>query len=864
MSKLWYEQPAKEWEEALPIGNGRLGAMVYGGTDREQIQVNEESMWYGGKADRINPDFKANLPLIRKYLDEGEIAKAERLMDQSMSGCPDSMHPYQTLGEIGFTFFGIDRQDVTGYVRSLDLDRAVTLTEFQAGDTLYRREIFASHPADCMIMRFTAEGPGTVDFTARLRRGKFFDGVGRSGENGIELYGNLGRGGYEFSMGLYAKAMGGGRVSVLGECLNVEGAKEVILYFTADTTYHYPAEELNAVTESLLQERLARGDGRLAERKETEDCLLTEQKTADCLLTEQKAGDSLLTERKAKGDGLSADRKDASELQPQDFSRPGALHFLHLAERADLPEYERQEYRIQAALQALLHTGLKRRIEKALGKDWKELLSEHEADYRALYGRFEFELAGSEAFDALPTDRRLEQAKEGNADVGLSKLLFDFGRYLTVSCSREGGLPATLQGLWNRDFTPPWDSKYTININAEMNYWHVESCNLSECHLPLFELLEKVQKNGRRTAREMYGCRGFVAHHNTDIHGDCAPQDIWYAGSYWTMGGAWLATHLWSHYQYTREDAFLKRAFPVLAEASLFFVDFLIERDGYLVTSPSVSPENSYRLPNGERGACCVGATMDNQILRHLFTACLGAWEALGKKLPEGCEIPEVESIPELMEQISACRDKLMPTRISESGRIMEWQQDYEEVEPGHRHISHLYGLYPGGEITVDGTPELAAAARKTLEFRLSHGGGHTGWSRAWIMNHYASLRDGEKTYENIEKMLGQSTYPNLFDRHPPFQIDGNFGACAAMCGMLAQSNEKRVVLLPALPKAWDTGSVKGLQLAGNAELEMHWHQGQLTKAVITAQKDYDMTVICGTEHIAVKLQAGQSWQQDF
>lgn len=815
MSRLWYEQPAKEWEEALPIGNGRLGAMIYGGTDREQIQVNEESMWYGGMADRINPDFKNNLSLIRKYLDEGQIAKAERLMDQSMSGCPDSMHPYQTLGEIRFTFYGVDKDSVTNYSRSLDLDRAVTLTEFQAEDTLYRREILASYPADCVIMRFTAEGPGTVDFTARLRRGKFFDGAGRSGENGIELYGNLGRGGYEFSMGLYAKAIGGGRVSVLGECLNVEGAKEVILYFTADTTYHYPAEELNAVTESLLQERLA-------------------------------------------------ERKDASKQPPQDFSGPGALHFLNLAERADLPEYERQEYQVQAALQALLHTGLKRRIEKALGKDWQELLSEHETDYRALYGRFVFELAGSEAFDALPTDRRLEQAKEGNADVGLSKLLFDFGRYLTVSCSRAGGLPATLQGLWNKDFTPPWDSKYTININAEMNYWHVESCNLSECHMPLFALLEKVQKNGRRTAREMYGCRGFVAHHNTDIHGDSAPQDIWYPGSYWTMGGAWLATHLWIHYQYTLEEAFLKRAFPVLAEASLFFVDFLIERNGYLVTSPSVSPENSYKLPNGERGACCVGATMDNQILRHLFSACLGAWEALGKVPPAGCEIPDVESIPELMEQIRACRDKLMPTRISDSGRIMEWQQDYEEVAPGHRHISHLYGLYPGGEITVDGTPELAAAARKTLEYRLSHGGGHTGWSRAWIMNHYASLQDGEKTYENIEKMLAQSTYPNLFDRHPPFQIDGNFGACAAMCGMLAQSNEKRVVLLPALPKAWNTGSVKGLRLAGNAELEMRWHQGQLTKAVITAQKDYDTTVICGTEHIAVKLQAGQSWEQEF
>lgn len=799
MSRLWYEQPASEWEEALPIGSGRLGAMVYGGTDTGQIQMNEESMWYGGRVDRINPDFKENLSLIREYLDQGRIARAEQLMDKAMTGCPDSMHPYQTLGEINFTFYGIDRQSVTDYTRTLDLDRAVALTEFRAGDTLYRREIFASHPADCIIMRFTAEGSGTVDFTTRMRRGKFFDGVRRCGDDSIELYGSLGRGGYEFSMALRAEAVGQGRITALGESLDAAGAKEVILYFTADTTYHYSTEELDAWVADFRETAASAAFG------------------------------------------------------------PGAEQFLRLAGSRDIPEYERQEYLTQAALQAMLHTGLAARLQKASEKRYAELLTEHIADFGSLYDRFAFELEGAEAFDSLPTDKRLEQAKEGRADAGLSKLLFDFGRYLTVSCSREGGLPATLQGLWNKDFTPPWDSKYTININTEMNYWHVESCNLSECHMPLFDLLEKVQETGRRTAREMYGCRGFVAHHNTDIHGDSAPQDIWYPGSYWTMGAAWLATHLWTHYQYTQDKAFLKRAFPILAEASLFFVDFLIERNGYLVTSPSVSPENSYRLPGGESGSCCVGATMDNQILRHLFTGCLDAWKALGETAPENCEIAGVDSIPELMKQIQSCRDRLTPTKISGSGRIMEWQEDYEEVEPGHRHISHLYGLYPGGEITVDGTPELVAAARRTLEYRLSHGGGHTGWSRAWIMNHYASLWDGEAAYENIEKMLGQSTYPNMFDRHPPFQIDGNFGACAAMSGMLAQSSEGRVVLLPALPKAWAEGSVRGLRLAGNAELYMTWKGGRLTIAEIRADSDYDADVIYSGKQIHISLQAGRS-----
>lgn len=814
---LWYEQPALEWEEALPIGNGRLGAMVYGRTDTEQLQVNEESIWYGGKTERINPDFKENLPKIRQLLDEGKISEAERLMDKAMTSCPDSMHPYQTLGEINFTFYGIDKEKITDYKRTLDLDNAVTITEFRVEDTLYRREIFASKPADCIIMRFTAEGPGTVDFTSRMRRGKFFDGVRKCGNDTVELYGNLGRGGYEFSMALRARTVGQGEVSALGESLDGTGAKEVILCFTADTTYHYTKEEQEDWISRYLSENGQEYRTKNAEKQQG--------------MTETEHG------RKC----------------------PAEEHFLALASRQDIPQYERREYLCQAALQNMLHTKLEQRFERVMNLSYEELLQEHVKDYRSLYGRFAFELEGADAFDSQPTDRRLEQAKSGRADVGLSRLLLDFGRYLTVSCSRAGGLPSTLQGIWNKDFTPPWDSKYTININTEMNYWHVESCNLSECHLPLFDLLEKVRETGRRTAREMYGCRGFVAHHNTDIHGDSAPQDIWYPGSYWTMGGAWISTHLWMHYQYTRDEAFLKRAFPILAEASLFFVDFLIERKGYLVTSPSVSPENTYRLPSGQTGSCCVGATMDNQILRHLFSGCLGAWRALGEKTPEGCIIEGVDDIPELMKRIEDCRSRLTPTQVSESGRIMEWPEDYEEVEPGHRHISHLYGLYPGGEITMDGTPGLAAAARKTLEYRLSHGGGHTGWSRAWIMNHYASLWDGETAYENIEKMLGQSTYPNMFDKHPPFQIDGNFGACAAMCGMLAQSSEDRTVLLPALPEAWASGSVRGLRLVGNAEISMTWKGGALQEAVLRADSDYDTNVVYKENNVQVSLSAGES-----
>lgn len=518
MSRLWYRQPALEWEEALPIGSGRLGAMVYGGADRELIQVNEESMWFGGTVNRHNPDMKKNLPLIREYLEKGEIRKAEQLMDVAMSGCPDSMHSYQTLGEIQILFDGFDSaferknwsveelkvpDETENYMRSLDLEKALCHTSFRYQDTVCNREYFASHPADCILMRFAAEGAGTVSFTARLRRGKWFDGVRKTGENGILLYGNLGRGGYEFAMELRAKAVGG-RVYTVGECLKVEGAKEVILYFTADTTYHYTAEEKDARVKAYGKKEHPLREG----------------------LTES------------------------------------------------LSELEAQEYQYQAALQAMLSEKLSERFERVMPVPYEQLREEHIRDYRSVYGRFAFQLEGAQRYDERPTDERLRDAKAGKADIGLSKMLFDFGRYLTVAGSREDGLPTTLQGLWNKDFFPSWDSKYTININTEMNYWHVESCNLSDCHMPLFGLLEKVQKNGRYTAREMYGCRGFVAHHNTDIHGDTAPQDIWYPGSYWTMGGAWLCTHLWMHYLYTQDREFLKKSISCHGGSCLVFCGF--------------------------------------------------------------------------------------------------------------------------------------------------------------------------------------------------------------------------------------------------------------------------------------------------
>lgn len=801
MSRLWYREPAKVWEEALPLGNGRMGAMIFGGICQERIQVNEETMWFGAANERMNPDARHFLPDVREYIFDGQIAKAQKLLNMAFAGCPDSMKPYQTLGDIRLEFEG--QGETADYERSLDLEDAVCRIRYRCGGVSYRREAFLSHPDDCLVMRFSADCPGRITFTAKLERGRFFDGVGKLGENGIWLYGNLGKGGVDFAAGLKAYAVGG-TTRVIGQTLYVENADEAILLFCADTTYHH---------------REMPGEKNAGERR-----------------------------------GMLLRFMDNVFSQTAEFS-------------------------------------------------FETLMQRHRADYETFYKRVDFQLAGCEEYDAVPTDERLRLAGEGNADIGLSKLIFDFGRYLLISCSRPEGLPATLQGIWNQDFLPPWDSKYTININAEMNYWLAESCNLPECHLPLFTLLEKMRESGRKMAAGMYGCRGFVAHHNTDIHGDCAPQDTWFGSTYWVMGAAWLCTHIWNHYEYTGDREFLIQYYPVLCEAVLFFLDYLVEKDGYLVTCPSSSPENVYRLPNGESGAVTYGATMDNQILRDLFGQCLLASEVVkadsGRNSDGNSEVDSarsnvrnsdgnseedsarsnvrnsdsnsekraqelkklgIEDEEAFLAAVRRTMERLIPNRISRSGTIMEWVEEYEECEPGHRHISHLYGLHPSNQITVDGTPELAEAARKTLESRLSCGGGHTGWSRAWIINHYAKLWDGEKAYHNLEQLLAISTYPNLFDRHPPFQIDGNFGAAAAIAEMLVQSSSERIVLLPALPDAWRSGSIHGLKIRGNGEIDIEWKEHRLTGCTVRAKSAMKNRLLYHGKYYEFTLAAGQEF----
>ena len=734
-TKLWYTSSTWDWNQALPIGNGRLGAMIFGGVQEEHLQVNEDSVWYGGPLDRNNPDALKNLPKIREYIRNGQIPEAEELMMNALSGTPQGQRSYQTLGDIQLYFSGLNGE-VTDYRRELELADALHTVTFKVNGYAHRREIFATAADDVIVMHFETEDPAGIGLTPLLTRHKFYDYAGKYTEDTIMLGAKIGGDGVDLNMMLRAR-VAGGTCEVIGERLVIKGAKEVTLLFSAGTTFRYP------------------------NLKET----------------------------------------------------------------------------------------VWEKTENAMQFTYEELKARHIADYRRLFDRVKLDLHGDSAFDGIPTDERLKNLDA--SDFGLTELYFNFGRYLLISCSRPGTLPANLQGIWNKDMAPPWDCKYTININTEMNYWLAENTNLSECHMPLFDHIRRMLPNGKVTARKMYGCRGFVAHHNTDIWGDTAVQDIWIPASYWVMGAAWLCTHQWMHYEYTKDLDFLRESYPIMREAALFFLDFLIEDDGYLKTCPSTSPENTYILPSGVRGANGMGVTMDNQILRDLFNQCIEAAKLLG-----------IED--ELTKEFADACVRLVPTQIGSKGQILEWEKEYEEAEPGHRHISHLYGLHPSCQITVDGTPELAKAARVTLEGRLAHGGGHTGWSRAWIINHYAKLWDGEEAYKNLLALYKQSTLPNLFDNHPPFQIDGNFGAAAAIGEMLVQSTMERIVLLPALPAEWAEGCVKGLCVRGGAEVDMAWKDGLLTECVIRAKADIDTKVRYQDKIQELHLGAGESCWLDW
>ena len=744
MNEIWFRKEAEEWTEALPIGNGFLGAMVFGRTSVERIQVNEDSVWSGGYMERLNPDAKGLLDEVRQLLMQGRVQEAELLASRSMYAVYPHMRHYQTLGDVWIDFFNTrGRQTVkkkengTSFVeyespvfeeyrRSLNLEDAVGNIVYTAEKGAVKREFFASSPAGVLVYRMCAEEDEALDFEVSLTRkdnrsgrgSSFCDGTMAVGDDTIRLYGkNGGNDGIAFEMAVRIASVGG-RQYRMGSHIIVEGAKEAVLYITGRTTYR------------------------------------SKDPAAWCMET----------------------------------------------------------------------------LEKAAGLPYEELKMQHLEDYHSLYNSCVLELDEEEELEQLSIPERLARMRTGKEDVGLVNLHYNFGRYLLISSSRENSLPANLQGIWNEDFEPAWGSKYTININIQMNYWMAEKTGLSRLHMPLLEHLKTMRPHGQETAEKMYGARGFCCHHNTDIWGDCAPQDSHVSATIWPMGGAWLCLHIIEHYLYTKDRVFMEEFYGILRDSVQFFADYMVQDEqGHWITGPSSSPENIYMNEQGECGCLCMGPAMDSEILRELFSGYLRITEELDRG--DGLEA-----------EVKMRLEGLPPVKIGKYGQIQEWRKDYEEMEIGHRHISQLFALYPAAQIRPDKTPELARAARHTLERRLSHGGGHTGWSKAWIILFYARLGDGEKAWKNQRELLADATLDNLFNTHPPFQIDGNFGGACGLLEMLVQDFEDTVYLLPALPQALKNGKVRGIRLKCGCILDLEWRDAKITEIRLLGLRESAVT----------------------
>lgn len=734
MNKIFYKDFAKEWMEALPLGNGRLGAMVYGEPFEGRIQLNEESVVYGGPINRINPDARKNIAKIRSLIKEDRIEEAEELGVYALSGTPQSQRPFQTLGQFSYRISN-SGSEVMGYRRELDLETGTVSVSYMQDEIAYTIKAFISKEADVLAVEFSTDRGGGLSMSGLLTRGRYYNCAGSAGKDTIYIDGDLGKGGSEFCV--QAKAcVQGGSIRTIGEHLVIKNADRIVIYLNGVTTYP-----------------------------------LRDKKIANCY-----------------------------------------KHLQRQLSGLDLESFD----------------GVR---------------ESHIRRHKEIFGRSVLELeAGNPELEAIPTNERLRRIADGGIDRGMVSLYYAYGRYLLMSCSQPGGLPANLQGIWCEKLEPIWDSKYTININTQMNYWPAEICNLSECHMPLFDHLERMMENGRRTATEMYGCRGFVAHHNTDVWADTAPQDLAIPASYWVMGGAWLATHIWQHYRYTMDQDFLERMYPVLYECVLFFADFLMEDKGELVICPSVSPENTFIMKNGKTGRICMSSVMDTAILRDILIQFLESEKILGKK-------------SELSGQAAVILEKLPGFGIGRHGQLMEWREDYDEWEIGHRHFSHLYPIFPSNQINQYENQDFLEAGKKSLERRMEYGGGHTGWSCAWLVNLYARFGDGNSAVKYIYHLLGKLTAPNLFDLHPPleripgipwvFQIDGNLGGVCGIAQMLLQSHLGEICFLPALPSSWGEGSVKGLCAEGGFEVDIRWQEGRLREAVLHARKGGRVVIRC-------------------